>query len=95
MNKQEEARWITLLSAIDTLDKFCIENKKDFDDIELKIPAIKHYMEETIDETLRLQEEHYINEKSNDVVSLRNKITSNFLHNIISNKIHSSVYCDV
>ena len=82
MNKETEARWISLLSAIDTLEKFCIENNKDFDNIEIKIPAIKHYMNETIEsiKLMQLKEEVFENDKT--IQSIRNRVTQNFLNNV-------------
>lgn len=82
MNKETEARWISLLSAIDTLEKFCIENNKDFDNIEIKIPAIKHYMNETIEsiKLMQLKEEIFENDKT--IQSIRNRVTQNFLNNV-------------
>jgi hypothetical protein len=88
MNKETEARWISLLSAIDTLDRFCTENNKDFDNIEIKIPAIKHYMSETIDmiKLMQVKEEVYENNKT--MQNIRNRVTQNFFDNVEAKHPH-------
>ena len=82
MNKETEARWISLLSAIDTLDRFCKENHKDFDNIEIKIPAIKHYMSETIDTIKLMQSKEEVYESNKTIQNIRNRVTQNFFDNV-------------
>ena len=86
LNKEEEVRWISLLSAIDTVDKFCKENSKTFDDIEIKIPAIKHYMNETIDTFKLLQASEDAYDSNQNIHKLKSRITDYFLSNIKSRK---------
>ena len=84
LSKEAVARWITLLSGIDTLDKFCLENNKNFDDIEIKIPAIKHYMEDSLESIKQMQKEDEQINANKSLQNIRAKITRNFLDNIVA-----------
>jgi hypothetical protein len=88
LDKDSEARWITLLSAIDTLDRFCTQNNKSFDDIDFKIPAIKHYMEDTIEYVKQLQKEDDVLKNEKSINSIRSKLAQNFFNNVITDKKH-------
>ncbi len=43
----EKARWMALLSAIDSIDDFCVAKNIVLDDMALKPVAIKHYINES------------------------------------------------
>lgn len=84
MDGDTKARWIALLSAIEVVERYCNENGKSFDDTELRIPAIKHYMNETLSQIKVAQLED--NEEENNIKnidSIKARLTRNFLHNII------------
>ena len=82
LDEETEARWITLLYAIDTLNKFCKDNKKDFNTIEIKIPAIKHYMAETVDTVKVMMEDNKRREQQKTFNKLKNRLTTNLMTNI-------------
>lgn len=47
LNVEEKAKWMSLLLAVDEIDKFCSEKGVNFDNLELKPLAIKHYINST------------------------------------------------
>lgn len=47
MDVEQKSRWMSLLLAVDEIDKFCQDKKVDFDNLELKPIAIKHFINET------------------------------------------------
>ena len=44
LSNYEASRWMALLKAIDVVEENCVVLKKNFDEIELKPVALKHYI---------------------------------------------------
>lgn len=71
MSNYETSRWMALLKAIDVVEENCQVLKKNFDEIELKPVALKHYINSMSTKIQHdLDKEDAKNEKKGDLRSL-------------------------
>lgn len=54
MSQYEQARWLSLIEAVNVIYQGCIDNNKNFDEVRLEPLPIRKYIEKTCDSKAEL-----------------------------------------
>ena len=70
MDAEQKSRWMAMLLAVDEIDKFCQDKHVDFENLELKPIAIKHFINATSPKLLNEIKKDNMQRATNKVKSI-------------------------